>query len=250
MKWSTEEELTFDARRHVWIGETSDRAVDFALEHWIASAIDAIEKRGIFTVALSGGSTPNTLFKRLKDHPDVKRINWKKVLLFWSDERSVPPTSPESNFGQAMSSGMQSFGIPHLQVFRMEADFHIEENAKRYEEVIKAHVPGSSFDLMMLGVGEDGHTASLFPGTKALNESKRLVVANEVPQKETWRMTMTYPLINKAHSIVIYALGERKAPIIEELFKDKVDTYPVWKVGSSQSPALWILDSPAASKLL
>jgi len=250
MKWLAGEELTVDARRRMWIGETGDQAINFALEHWIASAIDAIEKRGLFTVALSGGSTPNALFKRLKDHPDVKRIDWKKVFLFWSDERSVPPTSPDSNFGQAMSSGMQGFGIPHLQIFRMEADFHIEENAKRYEEVITAHVPNCSFDLMMLGVGEDGHTASLFPETKALKESTRLVVANEVPQKKTWRMTMTYPLINKARSIAIYALGERKAPIIEELFKQKVDVYPVCRVGTAESPALWILDAPAAAKLL
>ncbi len=250
MKYSLSEEIEIDSKKNLWIGGSTEKTLDFATEHWIACAIDAQDKRGLFTVALSGGSTPASIFKRLTEHPDRKRIDWDRVFLFWSDERSVPPTSPDSNFGSAMSRGMQMFGVPHMQVFRMEAESHIEDNAKRYEEAIRAHVPEGRFDLMMLGVGEDGHTASLFPHTKALNESKKLVVANEVPQKKTWRMTMTYPLINASRSIAIYALGERKGEIIEDLFKKKNNEYPVQKVGTPKTPALWILDKDAAAPLL
>jgi len=250
MKYPLSREIKIDSKKNLWIGESTEKALDFATDHWIACAIDAQSKRGLFAVALSGGSTPGKIFKKLTEHPDRKRVDWNKVFLFWSDERSAPPTSSESNFGTAMSSGMQMFGVPHMQIFRMDAEGHIEDNAYRYEQAVLSHVPQGQFDLMMLGVGEDGHTASLFPGTKALNESKRLVVANEVPQKKTWRMTMTYPLINASRVIAIYALGERKGPIIEDLFKNKNEEYPVQKVGTPQTPALWILDKPAAAPLL
>lgn len=243
------EELVLSEKRHMWIGPNSEKAIFFCAEHWMASAIDAIEKRGLFAVALSGGSTPGKIFAELKKHPDRDRIDYRRLFVFWSDERSVPPTSSDSNYKNAMESGIADLGIAESQIFRMEAESDIQENAKRYQELIESHVPGGIFDLVMLGVGEDGHTASLFPNTKALTVSNRLVAANEVPQKKTWRMTMTYPCINAARQTAIYALGERKGPIIEEIFKQK-KSYPVCQVGTKANPALWVLDRAAASLIL
>lgn len=243
------EELKLSEKRHMWIGSNTEKTIDFCADHWLASAIDAIEKRGLFTVALSGGSTPAKIFEKIKKHPLKERVEWKRVFVFWSDERSVGPNSPESNYHNAMQSGVAELGIPESQIFRMEAESDIQENAKRYQKLIETHVPGAVFDLMMLGVGEDGHTASLFPDTKALTVSNRRVSANEVPQKKTWRMTMTYPCINASRSIAIYALGERKGPIIQEIFKNK-KSFPSTHVGTKESPALWILDRAAAALIL
>lgn len=248
-RFSLGEEIILSEKRHMWIGPNTDQAVFFAAEHWIATVIDAIDKRGLCAVALSGGSTPGKIFAALKKHPDRDRINYKRLFIFWSDERSVPPTSDESNYKNAMESGIDDLGIPKDQIFRMKAESAIQDNAKRYEELIYSHVPGGIFDLTMLGVGEDGHTASLFPNTKALTISNRLVAANEVPQKQTWRMTMTYPCINASRSIAIYALGTQKGPIIQEIFKQK-KSYPVTAIGTKANPALWILDRAAASLIL
>lgn len=243
------EELTIDAKRQMWIGPNTEKTLEFCTEHWICTAIDSIEKRGLFTAALSGGSTPAKIFAKLKDHPDLKRVDWRRVFIFWSDERSVGPSSPDSNFGNAMAHGIADLGVPAGQIFRMVAEMDIQEGAKAYEQQIRSHVPRNIFDLVMLGVGEDGHTASLFPHTKALTVTNRLVVANEVPQKKTWRMTMTFSCINAARNIAVYALGEGKAPIIKEIFHKKRD-FPSVHVGTAQNPALWILDRAAAALLL
>lgn len=242
--------IGFDARRDYVIVADSE-AVNFCINQFLAIAKESIEKNGKFTVALSGGSTPKAIYQGLAKSENAKLIDWSKVYLFWSDERCVPPSSPESNYHMAMEAGFNQLPINQEQVFRMHAEEEIHQAALDYEEQIRQHVPNGAFDLVMLGVGEDGHTASLFPHTHALHTTDRLVIGNFIPLKDTWRMTFTYDCINSAHHIAIYALGKNKAEIVDAVLTGiyNPDLLPAQKVGQLSHQALWILDESAASKV-
>lgn len=243
--------FSWDERRDIASPGDKETTLAFAAHHFINCGKEAIKSHKFFTVALSGGSTPKAIFEKLSSTDYAGELDWSKVLLFWSDERSVPPTDPESNFRIAMDAGLKTLSIPQEHVFRMEGEENIEANAQAYEEKIQEILGPRPFDLVMLGMGEDGHTASLFPGTKALDEKTAFVVANEVPQKKTWRMTLTYPCINRAKNIVLYVLGNSKAPTIKQVFLEKHDPpYPVSLIGSPGNKALWIVDLEAARPLL
>ncbi len=239
--------LEFDSRRNLFIGKTEEEALLFAVENWMHTAARALQQTGKFAVALSGGSTPKAIYQRLSLLP--KEIDWTKVFLFWGDERSVAPDHPDSNYRMAMEH-FSKLPIPEHQIFRMKAEADIEKNAKDYEEKIRHTLRKSLFDLVMLGIGEDGHTASLFPNTKALSVTKELVCANDVPQKMTQRMTLTYPCINESAKIAIYALGKSKQEIVPKVLNAPiVSPFPTSAIGTEKSPALWILDSQAAANL-
>lgn len=243
--------FTWDERRDIAHPGDKEHTFIFAVEHFVNCAKEAIKIHGHFAVALSGGSTPKKIFEMLASSSYSNALDWNKVFLFWGDERTAPPTDPKSNFRMAMDAGLKSLSIPTAHIFRMEAEENIEENAKAYEKKIKEVLGPRPFDLIMLGMGEDGHTASLFPGTKALEEKTALVVANEVPQKNTWRMTLTYPCINRALNIVIYVLGAEKAPMVRSVFLENHEPpYPVSLIGTPQSKALWVLDNEAVAPLL
>ncbi len=243
--------FSWDDRRDIAHPGEKEETLIFAVEHFINCGKEAIKTHGFFTVALSGGSTPRVIFEKLSSPSYSGELDWTKVLIFWSDERSAPPTDPESNFRMAMDAGLKTLSIPPDHIFRMEAEASIEENARAYEKKIKETLGPRPFDLVMLGMGEDGHTASLFPGTKALEEKNALVCANEIPQKKTWRMTLTYPCINQAKNIVLYVLGKSKADMVKQVFLEKHQPpYPVSLIGVARNKALWILDSEAAQPLL
>ena len=217
-----------------------EKTLDYAVNHWIESAKNAIAKNGAFRVALSGGSTPKAIYEKLAtEHTNT--INWSKAHLFWGDERTVPPTDPESNYKMAMDAGFAKLPIPKNQIHRMVAEENIEENAAAYEKLLT-----TPLDLIMLGMGEDGHTASLFPNTAALNEKSRIVIPNLVPQKNTTRMTLTFPAINQAHTIVFYVLGDAKKEMVRKVFHEPEHQFPSQLIGTPQNKALWILDSAAA----
>jgi 6-phosphogluconolactonase len=231
--------LEWDARRELQILETTEEAVAFAAEHWVHSAQRAIQQHGRFAVALSGGSTPKAIYKLLAKQP----LDWSKILLFFSDERAVPLDHPDSNYKMALDAGM-----PKTQLFPMNGVGNLEQNAKDYEEKIRKEV--GSFDLVMLGVGEDGHTASLFPHTTALKEMSCLVVPNYLPEKNIWRLTFTYPCINQSGRAVIYALGENKQSIVPLVLDAAIHSpFPASAIGTSEHKALWILDKSAARLL-
>ncbi len=238
--------LEYDQRRNLFIGKTEAETLQFATDHWINTALKAIQQRGYFFVALSGGSTPIAIYERLTK---VHNFDWSKVFLFWSDERAVPPDHPDSNYHTAMKF-FSTLPIPKNQIFRMKAEVEIEKNALDYEEKIRRYTGKQLFDLVMLGTGEDGHTASLFPNTKALNVTDRLVVANHIPQKNCDRMTFTYPCINESANIVLYALGKNKAEIVPKILKAPiVSEYPASKIGTAKTPALWVLDEFSSQNL-
>lgn len=241
----------FDDRRMIAVAKDRAFAEDYAVSHWINTANEAIKARGAFYVALSGGSTPYTIFRELSTPQHAKHVDWVRVHLFWSDERSVAPDNDESNYKMAMHAGLSKLPIPPQQIHRIVAEINAIDGANAYEDLILKTVPDSIFDLVMLGMGEDGHTASLFPHTDALKEESRLIAANYVPSKTTWRMTMTYPCINKSRRIVIYVLGESKAAMVEKVLKGpyQPDEYPIQKIGTQTNKAMWLMDQYAASKL-
>jgi len=240
----------FDNRRNIALPGNEEDTITFAVNHFIGSAQNAIEAKGSFSVALSGGSTPKKIFQQLALPKHREAIQWERVYLFWSDERSVSPEDPDSNYKMAMDAGLALLPIPKNQIHRMVAEKDIKQNAKEYENCLKKHLGKTNLDLVMLGMGDDGHTASLFPGTKALNISNCYIVANEVPSKKTWRMTFTYPLINSANEIVIYVIGKNKKERLASVLLDHSDSAPSGKVGTSNHPALWIIDDAGAEKLL
>ncbi|PCI92530.1 6-phosphogluconolactonase [Candidatus Aerophobetes bacterium] len=238
----------WDERRKIIIPGNKEETITFCVEHFIKCANDAIKDHGSFFVALSGGSTPKAMFELLSEKY-ADQVDWSKVQLFWSDERSVKPENPDSNFNMAMRSGFAKLPLPKDHIHRMVAEDNIEQNAKAYEKAIHQILGSYPFDLVMLGMGEDGHTASLFPGTEGLKENTRKVIANFIPEKETWRMTMTFPLINRAQNIAIYVLGEGKKERILSVLseKDKTRLLPSARVGTKENPAVWIADTGASA---
>jgi len=235
---------SWDERRDLAILNDTKETIDFAADHWIALAKRSIQHRGRFAVALSGGSTPRAIYEKVTQATD---IDWNLVWLFWSDERAVAPDHPESNYRMAMESGFKKIAIPLNQIFRMKTEDPFDAHAREYEELIQHHLGKHCFDLVMLGIGEDGHTASLFPDTKALLEEKRLVVSNWVPHLNAHRMTLTFPCINQSDQSAIYALGSQKGPIVSKALEAAIiSPWPASRVGTAESKALWILDKQAA----
>src|ERR1700742_4315397 len=184
----------------------------------------AVAKRGVARVAISGGSTPQATFKLLADpaQPFLTTIPWDKLHIYWVDERCVPPDHPESNYGVCRELLLSKVPIPEANVYRMEGELDPEEAASRYESTLRnvmklEGAESPAFDLVVLGMGPDGHTASLFPNTEALDEMGRLVVANHVPQKDTWRITLTWPVINQASEVAFEVEGPGKTAIVAEV---------------------------------
>jgi 6-phosphogluconolactonase len=226
-----------------------ETTIDVCARHFVAVCRQSIQEHGNFFAALSGGSTPKALFEKISQPPYKEQIVWENLWLLWSDERSVPPDDAESNYRTAMEAGLGKMPIPKDQIFRMKAEEQIEENALEYENLLKNLLKGRPLDLVMLGMGEDGHTASLFPQTEGLKAEGRLVIANYVPQKNTWRMTLTYEAINAAQNIAIYVLGASKKEMVKEVLtgEENFDRYPIQKIGTMGKKALWILDEEASS---
>lgn len=241
----------FDQRRRLALPGDADQTIAYATTHWVESAQAAIADHEFFAVALSGGSTPKAIFQRLvKQHASA--LDWSRVWLFWSDERSVPPNHPDSNFRMAMiEAGLTALPFSSENIHRMEADKDLEANSLAYERLIKKKLAARPFDLVMLGMGDDGHTASLFPHTKGLTTPHRLVIPNYITQTGTWRMSMTFTCINRASHICLYVIGPTKAAAVKNVLTSplNIQTYPSQNVGTETHPALWILDDAAASLL-
>lgn len=241
----------WDERRQLVVPGDAQATLVYSLHHFVSTCQKAIADHGAFYVALSGGSTPKALYEHLSKPPYQGQIDWTKVHLFWSDERSVPLTDPNSNYHMAMEAGLKNMPIPKAQIHPMLVEKEIEKNALEYEKIIHTVLGKRSFDLIMLGMGDDGHTASLFPHTKALQSQGRLVIANEVPQHKTWRMTMTFECINLAENIVIYVLGAGKKQMLAKVLKsNQSDEFPAQHIGTAAHPALWIADEAAAAELI
>lgn len=228
-----------------------------AAQYFVEMADEAVEARGRARIAISGGSTPKATFSLLADRnqPWFNRMPWDKLDLFWVDERCVPPDDQESNYRMTREAMLEQVPMRPEQIHRMEGELDPEEAAARYESGLRngfrlegAEVP--SFDLVQLGMGPDGHTASLFPHTAALHEMGRLVVANHVPQMNSWRITLTWPVINHARS-VFFLIGGDKAAILKDVLsgpKD-VERLPSQLIRPASGILTLILEKSAASLL-
>lgn len=242
---------SFDKRRDIIVPGNKEETILFCAKQFIQIGSEAIKNNGFFSVALSGGSTPNAIFKELSN-TYAQALDWSKVLCFWSDERSVPPDHRESNYFNALQAGISTLPLSPQNIFRMPAEKDIEENALAYDYLIRQKIPSLKIDLIMLGMGEDGHTASLFPRTHGLHTKNRLVIANYIPQKHTWRMSMTYECINMAKIICIYVIGPNKASMVTKVLLGSYDpnNLPIQRVGTISHKAIWILDDSASEQLV
>ena len=216
----------------------------------------AVASRGVAKIAISGGNTPKPIFALLAGDEFLKTVPWDKVLLFWVDERSVPPTDKDSNYGMTKTALLDKVPIPEANVFRMEGELEPEEAAARYESAIRnsmrlegAELP--TFDLVALGMGDDGHTASLFPHTEGLYQLGRIVIANHVPQKDTWRITLTSPVINQARNVIFLIQGADKAAVLKRVLLGDYDpdTLPSQLIRPASGKITILLDKAAAAEL-
>lgn len=224
-----------------------------AAERVVASATAAIAQRGAFHLVLAGGSTPKRLYEQLATPEFRRRVDWSRVQVYFGDERSVPPDHPDSNFRMANTALLQPLALDPSQVHRMQGEHQdLEQAARDYARIVQQRVPQQNqwpaFDLVLLGMGDDGHTASLFPQTTALKERDRLVAPVYVDKLNTWRLTLTYPAINHAHQVLFLIAGSGKAQRLAEVLTSQPVDYPVKHV-QPRGDLLWYLDEAAAALL-
>jgi 6-phosphogluconolactonase len=225
-----------------------------AAEKFCSLGSIAIMDHGKFSVALSGGSTPRGLHQELVTH-FASRLDWNKVFFFWGDERHVPPDSPESNYRMANETLLSKLPIPPGNIFRVPSELpDARQAAAKYEQTLQQffHLNPDSFprfDFILLGMGPDGHTASLFPGTAALQEKDHLVVGNWVEKLNTFRITFTYPVLNDARCVMFLVNGDEKAEMVRRALQDPTANLPCQKVRPEDGELLWYLDKGAALKL-
>ncbi|MBI3964168.1 MAG: 6-phosphogluconolactonase [Chloroflexi bacterium] len=250
-----------------------------AADEVVRAAIAAIAARRRFTVVLSGGSTPARLFELLAADPYRSQMPWSATHVYWGDERCVPPDHPESNYRMAAEKLLDHVPIPAANVHRIRAELPPEEAAALYEADLQSLTPISdppvatsppqpvtlrpsdphtlirsprhapSLDLVLLGMGPDGHTASLFPGTAALEERDRLVVANHVPKLATHRITLTVPALNAGRAVVFLVAGADKAAMVKRVLEGEPAQVPAQLVQPTSGNLLWLLDAAAAAQL-
>jgi 6-phosphogluconolactonase len=239
-----------------------ERLQQAAAELFVAAAADAVRARGVFTVVLSGGTTPKGVYARLAEDDALRRqVHWEHVLFFWGDERHVAPDHPDSNFRMAEEAMLGRLPIDPNHVYRIKGEYEdAARAADAYERDLRGIVGARyteddgalpCFDLVLLGMGADGHTASLFPGSPALHEQRRLVVANPVPKLKTERITMTPPVLNNASEVVFLVHGADKADALQAVLEapSDPDRLPAQLIRPRQGRLRWLVDPTAAARL-
>ncbi len=222
-----------------------------AADRFVALARSAIAANEQFTVALSGGSTPKAMLARLIDQP----IDWAHVHVFWGDERCVLPEDAESNYRMACETLLNHVPIPEQNVHRMQGEINPTQAASNYTAELRAlfgRVEWPRFDLILLGLGTDAHTASLFPGTSAIHEEQRWVIGHFVESLKTYRITLTPPVINHAKNVIFLVTGTDKAAAVRSvLLRDSIDVdqFPAQSVQPVAGQLSWLIDRAAASDL-
>lgn len=241
-------------RRH----RDADEVARAAAEEMVTVAHESIEARGRFLLALSGGSTPRRLYELLAGSPYRERISWADAEFFWSDERAVDPGHPASSFRMAREALLEKLGVPDERVHRMRAErADLAAAALDYQRELARMFrvpedgPPPRFDLILLGMGADGHTASLFPRTPGLRERLRWVVPNRAPVDPRDRLTFTFTLINRARCVLFLVAGSDKAASLAEVLEGArdLDRLPSQSVDPAEGRLLWLVDEAAASRL-
>jgi 6-phosphogluconolactonase len=227
-------------------------------QYFVEMAGEAVEAHGRVRIAISGGTTPKAAFELLADpaQPWFNRMPWPELDLYWVDERCVPPDHDDSNYRMTREALLDRVPLRPEQIHRIEGELEPEVSAARYEAELRNsfRLEGAEyprFDLVALGMGSDGHTASLFPRTEALHQMSSLVTANYVLQKESWRITLTWPVINHARSVFFLVSGEDKAAVLSEVLTGPLDPerLPSQLIWPSSGILIFILDKAAAAHL-
>ena len=232
-----------------------ERLSEAAAEHWIDQCHSAIAQQGVFHVALAGGSTPKRLYQLLARPERRARIDWPRVQIYFGDERAVPPTHADSNFRMAQEALLAHIDIPADNVQRMTAaPAHIEQDAADYAALLRRRLPCDAagmpvFDLILLGMGPDGHTCSLFPDSPILQERAHPVGSVYVERLQSWRLSLTYPVLDAARHLLFLVAGRDKAPMLRRIVENTtLPPVPVQGV-SPRGQVDWYLDAHAAAEL-
>jgi 6-phosphogluconolactonase len=253
-------ESTNPVAQEVCITASPQELAEIAAEVFIEHVQQAVRAKGIFAVALSGGSTPKRLYQMLANKGTASTrtpIAWDKVHFFWGDERQVPPDHPDSNYRMAYETLLSKLPVPSEHVHRIHAEGpDARAGARAYEQVLTDFFGLRAgqyprFDLVLLGLGSDGHVASLFPGTQALDERRRLVIATWVERFQVWRITLTLPVLNNAASVLFLVSGVEKAKILKKVLEPEhnYDHYPAQFIRPREGRAVWLVDEAAAACL-
>lgn len=222
--------------------------IQAAAEIFLREYAQAIADRGRFSVSLSGGSTPRALYELLAEPHYATQVDWSRVDIFWGDERCVPPDHPDSDYGMAKTALLDRLpAYANPQIYRLEGEMQPEDAAKRYEQVLRGYFgndPEQAFDLLLLGLGEDVHTASLFPGTQPIHETSRWVAAHYVAKLSAWRLTLTPPILNRAQTTVFLVTSAAKLPALKHLLNGPYspDEYPAQIIQPANGRLLILTD--------
>lgn len=242
----------------VVVFETAEQLAVAAAERFVAHARQAIVDHGLFSVSLAGGNTPRRMYEVLATESFRTRIEWSQVHIFFGDERCVPPDHPDSNYRLANETMISRVSIPPQNVHPIKGDGDPTKNAQLYEAELRSFFTGRQwprFDLVLLGLGEDGHTASLFPGTAALKEKHAWVVANWIEKLEAYRITLTAPALNGAANVLFLVAGAAKAAALARVLNPPRDPdqlparLPAQLIKPESGSLTWLVDAQAASKL-
>ena len=233
------------------------RLFEAAAEHVVRLCVGAVAENGIFTVALSGGSTPRPLYALLASDAFTTRIDWSRVHLFWGDERCIPPVDPRSNYRMARESLLDAVPLPPGNIHRIRGEDDPILAAAAYEQELRdffgsnvaGRPPSEGFDLILLGMGDNGHTASLFPGMPAVTEQARWVMAQDVADVSMWRITLTPVVINAAKHVTFIVSGAGKAERLREVLEGTVkpEVLPAQMIRPVHGKLLWLVDKAAAA---
>jgi len=242
-----------DPRPQVSVFSDIDSLSHAAAERFASLSRAAIQSHGRFATALSGGSTPRRLYSLLGSSPYCKDIDWKRAHIFWVDERCVAPSHEESNYKIAADTFLLNAAVPEENIHRVHGEEVPELAAAEYEEELHRFFPRSQkkvFDLLILGAGVDGHTASLFPGSALLQERTRDVVPVYLEKPMVSRVTLTLPVLKQAAHVLFLVSGKDKADIVHEVLKsDNREHYPAGLVQPLDGTLSWFLDEAAASRI-
>jgi 6-phosphogluconolactonase len=241
--------------KNISVFENYEALVAATADLFVKLAEDAINERGKFVTSLSGGSTPKGFYSRLAEKEIASKIDWSKVVVFFGDERTVPYTSPESNQRMITEHLLSKVALNRENVFALsDPDIDPKQTAIDYERTMREFFRLASdelpqFDFMLLGLGDDGHTASLFPGSSALTETHRWFVDNKVEKLNTVRLTTTYPVINNSRNIIFLASGKGKSGVLKDVLTGPEGKYPSQNVKAENGKLYWYLDKEIASEL-
>jgi 6-phosphogluconolactonase len=225
-----------------------------AAAKWIAEYIQLVlSKNNRFTIALSGGSTPQKLHTILAGLPFREQIDWTRLHIFWGDERAVPITDDRNNAKMAYDTLLNHVPVPALQVHIMRTDIEPEAAALEYETILHSYFDQSetTFDLVLLGMGDDGHTLSLFPGTEIVHEKTAWAKAFFLPSQNMYRISLTAPIVNKSAAVAFLAAGKSKAKVLEQVLEGAIqpDLYPSQLIKPGKGELHWFVDEAAAAEL-